>query len=230
MIELTRIAIIDEIRLFREGIKSALAFEKTFQVVADGDDYTKVWGMIKEHHPDVIIMDINTIEPNSSIKTIRDLRNQYQDTQVIILSNMIDEYYVTQFILAGASGYLLKDIDTYELIKSIKIVSGGGSYLHPKITHILINEYRKLALKTVNNKLIARKVVRPYHLLTRREYEVLTMLANGKSNRAIGESLIISDKTVKNHISSILKKMKVNDRTQAVLAAIKNGWVEVPRF
>lgn len=112
MIELTRIAIIDEIRLFREGIKSALAFEKTFQVVADGDDYTKVWGMIKEHHPDVIIMDINTIEPNSSIKTIRDLRNQYQDTQVIILSNMIDEYYVTQFILAGASGYLLKDIDT----------------------------------------------------------------------------------------------------------------------
>lgn len=220
---LIKIAIIDEIQLLREGIKSALGLEKTFEVVAD-DDYTKVWGIMEKHHPNVIIMDFNSMEPDSSIKTITNLKHQYQDTQVIILSNMIDEDIVTKLITAGVRGYLLKDIGAYELIESVKIVSAGGSYLHPKITHLLINEYCKLAQKTdTNDKPIARKVIRPYHLLTRREYEVLTMLANGKSNRAISESLIISDKTVKNHMSNILKKMKVNDRTQPVLAAIKNG-------
>ncbi len=117
------------------------------------------------------------------------------------------------------------DADT--LIEAVKIVAEGGSYLHPKVTHNLIREYRRLVSEKGENKERKREVRWPLHLLTRRECEVLQLLADGKSNRGIGEALYISEKTVKNHVSNILQKLNVNDRTQAVVVAIKNGWVEV---
>jgi two-component system response regulator DegU len=120
------------------------------------------------------------------------------------------------------------DADT--LIEAVKVVADGGSYLHPKVTHNLVNEFRRLATSNgqdVLNQRLQPEIRRPLHILTRRECEVLQMLADGKSNRGIGEALFISEKTVKNHVSNILQKMSVNDRTQAVVVAIKNGWVEV---
>ncbi|MFZ3590393.1 response regulator [Bacillus sp. DJP31] len=222
----TSIVIIDDHQLFREGVKKILDFESNFEVVAEGDDGKEALSIVGEHRPDVVIMDINMPTLNG-IEATGQLIAEYPDTKVIILSIHDDENYVTHALKTGAQGYLLKEMDADQLVEAVKVVSDGGSYLHPKVTHNLVKEYRRLA--TSHSKAIKKEIEirRPLHLLTRRECEVLQLLADGKSNRGIGESLFISEKTVKNHVSNILTKMNVNDRTQAVVVAIKNGWVDV---
>lgn len=226
---LTKIVIIDDHQLFREGMKRILDFEKSFHVVAEGDDGTQAVELVEKYQPDVVIMDINMPNVNG-VEATKQLVDRYPDTKVLILSIHDDESYVTHALKTGARGYLLKEMDADALVEAVKVVADGGSYLHPKVTHNLVNEYRRLASEeqdhsgTNENKVNYRK---PLHILTRRECEVLQLLADGKSNKGIGETLFISEKTVKNHVSNILQKMNVNDRTQAVVTAIKNGWVEV---
>ncbi|KQU58395.1 response regulator transcription factor [Rossellomorea marisflavi] len=222
----TNIVIIDDHQLFREGVKRILEFEPSFNVVAEGDDGADASGLVAEHEPDVVLMDINMPEING-VEATRELMDKYPETKVIILSIHDDENYVNHALKTGALGYLLKEMDSDALVDAVKIVADGGSYIHPKVTHNLVAEYRRLANASNSGGFQQSEVRRPLHLLTRRECEVLQMLADGKSNRGIGEALYISEKTVKNHVSNILQKMNVNDRTQAVVTAIKNGWVEV---
>ncbi|MCQ6277122.1 response regulator transcription factor [Bacillus sp. V3B] len=224
----TKIVIIDDHQLFREGVKRILEFEKTFQVVAEGNDGNEALELVEEHEPDVVLMDINMPTING-IEATRQLVEKYPNSKVIILSIHDDENYVTHALQTGASGYLLKEMDADALIEAVKVVAVGGSYLHPRVTHNLVNEYRRLSAEKSggNQYILQMEVRRPLHLLTRRECEVLQLLTDGKSNRGIGEALFISEKTVKNHVSNILQKMNVNDRTQAVVEAIKKGWVEV---
>jgi two-component system, NarL family, response regulator DegU len=222
----TRIAIVDDHKLFREGIKRILDFEESFDVVAEGSDGTEVVGIMDQHQVDVFIVDINMPTMNGVTAT-KALLEKYPEAKVIILSIHDDESYVTHVLKVGARGYLLKEMDSDTLIEAIKVVTKGGCYLHPKITHNLVEEFRRLSLKEQLFKSREVEVRRPLHLLTRRECEVLQMLADGKSNRAIGEALFISEKTVKNHVSNILQKLEVNDRTHAVVTAIRNAWVEV---
>jgi len=225
----TKIIIIDDHQLFREGVKRILDFEHSFEVVAEGDDGSEVMNLFELHQPDVIIMDINM--PNiNGIEATQQLIAKHPQAKVIILSIHDDENYVTHALKTGATGYLLKEMDADALINAVKVVADGGSYLHPKVTHNLVKEFRRLSIQEGESSVqtISRvEIRRPLHLLTRRECEVLQLLADGKSNRAIGDALYISEKTVKNHVSNILQKMNVNDRTQAVVVAIKNGWVEV---
>ncbi len=224
----TSIVIIDDHQLFREGVKRILDFEASFDVVAEGDDGTEAMDLVEQYHPDVVIMDINMPHLNG-IEATQMLVNRYPDTKVIILSIHDDENYVQHALKTGAQGYLLKEMDADALIEAVRVVAEGGSYLHPKVTHNLVKEYRRLAAEENAGGDFAQapEIRRPLHLLTRRECEVLQLLADGQSNRTIGETLYISEKTVKNHVSNILQKMNVNDRTQAVVLAIKNGWVEV---
>jgi two-component system, NarL family, response regulator DegU len=222
----TNIVIIDDHQLFREGVKRILEFEPSFNVVAEGDDGSDAMNLVETHEPDVVLMDINMPETNG-VEATRELMERYPDTKVIILSIHDDENYVNHALKTGALGYLLKEMDSDALVDAVKIVAEGGSYVHPKVTHNLVAEYKRLANAQNSGGFQQSEVRRPLHLLTRRECEVLQMLADGKSNRGIGEGLYISEKTVKNHVSNILQKMNVNDRTQAVVTAIKNGWVEV---
>ncbi|MFC7785974.1 MAG: response regulator [Bacillota bacterium] len=222
----TNIVIIDDHQLFREGVKRILEFEPSFNVVAEGDDGSEAMNLVEAHEPDVVLMDINMPETNG-VEATRELMDRYPDTKVIILSIHDDENYVNHALKTGALGYLLKEMDSEALVDAVKIVADGGSYVHPKVTHNLVAEYKRLANAQNSGGFQQSEVRRPLHLLTRRECEVLQMLADGKSNRGIGEGLYISEKTVKNHVSNILQKMNVNDRTQAVVTAIKNGWVEV---
>ncbi|PGM59075.1 response regulator transcription factor [Bacillus sp. AFS053548] len=222
----TRIAIVDDHKLFREGIKRILDFEESFEVVAEGSDGTEVVNIMDQHQVDIFIVDINMPIMNGVTAT-KALLEKHPDAKVIILSIHDDESYVTHVLKVGARGYLLKEMDSDTLIEAIKVVTKGGCYLHPKITHNLVEEFRRLSLKEQLFKSREVEVRRPLHLLTRRECEVLQMLADGKSNRAIGEALFISEKTVKNHVSNILQKLEVNDRTHAVVTAIRNAWVEV---
>lgn len=222
-----KIALIDDHKLFREGVKRILSFESSFEVVAEAGDGKEVNDLVANYNPDIILMDINMPEMNG-IEATKELLEKYPKTKVIILSIHDDESYVTHALQTGAQGYLLKEIDTESLLEAIRVVYDGGSYLHPKVTHNLVQEYRKLVedkkSQTGINQIEYRK---PLHLLTRRECQVLQLLSEGQSNRKVAETLVISEKTVKNHVSNILQKMKVNDRTQAVVKAIKNGWVEV---
>ncbi|MFD2442744.1 response regulator [Bacillus sp. CGMCC 1.16607] len=225
----TRIVIIDDHQLFREGVKRILDFEPSFEVVAEGDDGSEALALVEKHHPDVILMDINMPKLNG-IEATRELIEKFPESKVIILSIHDDENYVSHALKTGATGYLLKEMDADALVEAVKVVADGGSYLHPRVTHNLVKEYRRLAVGESNEEVVAfqqTEIRRPLHLLTRRECEVLQMLCDGKSNRGIGEALFISEKTVKNHVSNILQKMTVNDRTQAVVEAIKNGWVVV---
>ncbi|MBM4760880.1 response regulator [Bacillus sp. B15-48] len=226
---ITRIVIIDDHQLFREGVKRILDFEQSFEVVAEGDDGNEALNLYEQYQPDVVIMDINMPDMNG-VDATRQLIEKYPEAKVIILSIHDDENYVTHALKTGATGYLLKEMDAEELIHAVKIVADGGSYLHPKVTHNLVKEYRRLSKQegqATGSMMSAIEIRRPLHLLTRRECEVLQLLTDGKSNRGIGEALYISEKTVKNHVSNILQKMNVNDRTQAVVVAIKNGWAEV---
>lgn len=221
-----KVVLIDDHKLFREGVKRILEFEPAFDVVAEGDDGTTASKLVKENNPDVVLMDINM--PNiNGIEATADLVRYFPETKVIILSIHDDESYVTHALKTGAQGYLLKEMDSDSLIEAIKVVSEGGSYLHPKVTHNLVKEYRRLATGNTARGDGVVEYRKPLHLLTKRECQVLQLLADGKSNRAVAETLYISEKTVKNHVSNILQKMNVNDRTQAVVTAIRNGWVQV---
>ncbi|WP_404456412.1 response regulator transcription factor [Virgibacillus necropolis] len=225
--DLTKIALIDDHKLFREGVKRILEFESSFEIIAEGDDGNVAAQLVAKHKPDVVLMDINMPDMNG-VQATANLVRHHPDTKVIILSIHDDESYVTHALKTGAQGYLLKEMDSDSLVEAIKVVSDGGSYLHPRVTHNLVQEFRRLAKESpANRSEIGADYRKPLHLLTRRECEVLQLLAEGKSNRGVADSLYISEKTVKNHVSNILQKMNVNDRTQAVVAAIRKGWVEI---
>lgn len=223
---MTKIIIVDDHQLFREGVKRILDFENSFEVVAEGDDGIETIRLYEEYSPDVVLMDINMPQMNG-VEATEGLIEKYPEAKVIMLSIHDDESYVSHALKSGALGYMLKEMDADEIVSAIKTVANGGSYLHPKVTRNLVAEYRRLSERENKGNFHQTEIRRPFHLLTKRECEVLQLLTDGQSNRAIGESLFISEKTVKNHVSSILQKMSVNDRTQAVVTAIKNGWVEV---
>ncbi|MFC8685104.1 response regulator [Brevibacillus porteri] len=227
-----RIVIVDDHQLFREGVKRILEMEDDFKVVGEGADGGEATVLAEEHKPDVLLMDINM--PNiNGVSAAENVISVSPSTRVIMLSIHDDEGYVYRTLRAGASGYLLKEMGTTDLVDAVRVVASGGAYIHPKVTGKLIEEFRRLSeqegtaersFSVDESQAIDPKVIES---LTRREREVLQLMAEGKSNRAIGEFLFISEKTVKNHVSSILQKLNVQDRTQAVVISIKNGWVKL---
>lgn len=225
--EQTKIILIDNHQLFREGVKRVLASEEAFDVLVSSDDYSVVMPVLMKHSIDVLLIDVKTFMRKKNEIT-KNIIKMMPDFKVVVLSSEGDENFVTEAVKAGVDGYLLKEMDVFSFIDAIKAVVGGVAYIHPTITHDLIDDYRKLFAETEEEQLEEGVTIeRPLHLYTRRECEVLQLLADGKSNRLIAETLQISEKTVKNHVSSLFRKMKVRDRTQAVVTAIKNHWVEI---
>lgn len=128
---MTKIIIIDDHQLFREGVKRILDFEDSFEVVAEGDDGIDVLGLYERNQPDVVLMDINMPEKNG-VEATAELIEKYPDAKVMVLSIHDDESYVTHALKSGALGYMLKEMDADEIVEAIKVVSNGGSYLHQK--------------------------------------------------------------------------------------------------
>lgn len=228
-----RIISADDHQLTREGLKRIINMEEDMEVVAECGDGIQVLELCNIYHPDVVLMDINMPIENGVAATER-MREMFPQVKVLILSIHDDESYVFETLRKGASGYLLKDLEAETLIQAIRAVVSGYAYIHPKVTGKLINQLRRMTYLEEtgvmpNGTIVKEADVKYVHKdnspLTRREAEVLRLMAEGKSNKAIGEFLFISEKTVKNHVSSILQKMEVDDRTQAVINAIKNGWV-----
>jgi two-component system response regulator DegU len=228
-----RIVIADDHQLFREGVKRIINMEDDMEVIGECGDGIQVIELCNQITPDIVLMDINMPLENGVVATER-LKLIFPDIKVIILSLHDDESYVFETLRKGASGYLLKDMEAESLINAIRSVVAGHAYIHPKVTGKLINQLRRMTYLDDVGVVGSGQGVKDSALkyihntnspLTKREAEVLRLMAEGKSNKLIGEFLFISEKTVKNHVSSILQKMEVDDRTQAVIIAIKNGWV-----
>ncbi|NOU95076.1 response regulator [Paenibacillus sp. LMG 31456] len=228
-----KLVLADDHQLFREGVKRILNMENDLEVVGECGDGIQVIELCNTLNPDIVLMDINMPVENGVVATEK-LKEIFPDIKVIILSIHDDESYVFETLRKGASGYLLKDMEAESLINAIRSVVAGHAYIHPKVTGKLINQLRRMTyldeVGAAGSGAVPKEAgVKYIHTdsspLTRREAEVLRLMAEGKSNKMIGEFLFISEKTVKNHVSSILQKMEVDDRTQAVIVAIKNGWV-----
>ncbi|MFD2117005.1 response regulator [Paenibacillus yanchengensis] len=230
--EKIKILLADDHQLFREGLKRILNMEDDLEVIGECSDGIQVLEFCQLQQPEIVLMDIN-MPIETGVAATERLQQAFPEIKVIILSIHDDESYVFEALRKGASGYLLKDMEAEALINAIRSVSHGDSYIHPKVTGKLIHQLRRMTYLEESGSVVAhvtgserfKHMSKEESPLTRREVEVLRLMAEGKSNRLIGDHLFISEKTVKNHVSSILQKMEVDDRTQAVVNSIKNGWV-----
>lgn len=209
------VMISDDHALIREGLKQLIELEKDIVVVCQsGDGYETIEKVLK-YKPDVLLLDINMPKLNG-IDVLRRLKDLGIETKIIMLTIHDDKEYLFETIKMGADGYVLKDSDADGLIKAIRDVREGKNYIQPSIASML-NEKSDVTDSETYNRL--KKI----ESLTNREYEVLTLIAEGLNNKEIADKLFISEKTVKNHVSSILKKLDVNDRIQAAIFAFKNN-------
>ncbi|MDF2546999.1 MAG: DNA-binding response regulator [Anaerosolibacter sp.] len=209
-----KVLIADDHSLMRQGLRQILELEEDIEVVdvaVDGEDAIKKSQLLKPH---IILMDINMPKMNG-IQALRRLKDMGVDGKVIMLTIHEDKEYLFETINIGASGYVLKDAESSSLIKAIRDVHAGESYIHPSLAASLVKEFNKKGKMDEDEFKKER--------LTRREYEVLSLIAEGKNNKEIADTLFISEKTVKNHVSNIFKKIDVNDRTQAAIYAYKHN-------
>lgn len=210
-----KVMLADDHILMREGIRQLLEFDHTIEIVGEVSNGDQCMNMIYEVKPQVLLLDINMPVKNG-IEVLQEIRDKGLDVKVLILTvhNEID--YLLKAMDIGVNGYILKESDFSELKKAIDIVISGETYIQPNLIPLL------------NNRMVSRdKDKDKIEELTKRELEVLIEVANGKLNKEIANELKISERTVKNHISNIFKKIDVSDRTQAAVFAIKNDLIKL---
>ncbi len=209
-----RVAIVDDQPLFSEGVGRVVEAQPGMEIVGVAHDGESGVRMCRELKPDVVLMDINMPVMNG-VEATRGIRSLLPDTKVLILTVNSDDAYVFQGIKAGATGYLLKDCTPEDLSRAIRTVHAGDTIIVPEIARKML-----LAFEEAEEEPSA-----PH--LTERELEIITALAHGRANKQIARDLSISEKTVRNHISNIYKKLHVYDKLGAVLYAIREGLVDV---
>ncbi|MFY9285939.1 MAG: response regulator transcription factor [Tissierellaceae bacterium] len=215
-----RVMIVDDHQLFREGIKSILSATKDILVVSEAADGETAITQAHIHNPDIILLDI--VMPHiDGIRTLRRMKDLGIKSRIIILSAHSSKNYIINAIKLGASGYITKDNNRQNLIQVIRRVASGGKYLQPSLGMILRQNLEEEEDDDYSED------IKKMELLSRREFEILTLVARGNTNKEIGNKLFISEKTVKNHMTQIFKKIEVEDRVQAVIFAYKNSIIEV---
>jgi DNA-binding NarL/FixJ family response regulator len=190
-----------------------LKLESDIQVVGTAEHGTAAIEMVEKEKPDLVLMDLKMPITNG-VEATRQIKIKYPETKVLILTTYADDEWVFDAIRAGASGYLLKDTPRDELLKAIRGTQAGKTYMDPSVAGKLLEQVSNQ--QTRPSSLITGK-------LTEREVEVLRLIAKGLSNTDIANQLFLSEGTVRNHVSSILSKLEVSDRTQAAVIAIQHG-------
>ncbi len=217
MSEKTKILMVEDHKLMRVGLKSILEDYSDLDVVAEAENGAEAVKLAKELHPDVILMDIG-LPDLDGIQATKKIKEFDKNTKVIILTSHSDEKEVNNAIDAGASAYALKDIKTEYLIMVLRSVKDGAVWFDPNVAH--------LVKKKGNGKSNSRADFKANHAnLTEREYEVLKLIVDGKSNLEIANELNISEHTAKAHVCNIIQKMLVDDRTQVAVKAIKENLI-----
>jgi DNA-binding NarL/FixJ family response regulator len=208
-----RVLIADDHAVVRQGLRTFLELQEDIEVVGDAADGEAALAGVERHEPDVVLMDL--VMPGvGGVEAIRRLRELRPETRVLVLTSFLDDEKLFPAVRAGAAGYLLKDIEPTELVRAIRTVADGEALLHPAVAARLMEEFSD------TERPVAEEA------LTAREREVLLLIARGLPNKQIALELGIAEKTVKTHVSSILSKLGLTDRTQAALYAVRAGLIE----
>ena len=211
-----RVVLADDHAVVRKGIREFLE-QGDVTVVAEATDGTEAVALVAEYQPDVAVLDIQ-MPGMTGIEATRHIKAEYPEVRVLILTAYDDDPYVFALLQAGASGYVLKTASSGDLVNAVRAVYRGESALDPAVTQKVVQQLaagRPLGAKT------------SVEALTQREVEVLRLAAKGLTNKAIGQTLGISDRTVQGHLANIYGKLTVSSRTQAVTEALKLGWITV---
>jgi len=221
-----RILIVDDHALFRVGLANILGREKEFEVIGEADSSRSAIEMAEMHNPDVILMDASLPSPGG-IETTQRIRRELPATAIVVMAADEDEEALFASIKAGAAAFVVKDITPDDLVHVVRRVATGEFLINdkvfskPAVASRVLKEFRELAVYGQE----AQPIFAP---LSPREVEILDNIAQGMTNKQVAYALSISEQTVKNHMSSILRKLAVNDRTQAVVYAMRQGWIKMP--
>ncbi len=224
--ERIRILIVDDHALFRVGIANILGRERDLDIVGEAADGRSALEMAGMSSPNIVLMDLSLPAPGG-LETTQRIRREFPAVAVIVMAQDEDEESLFASIKAGAAAFLIKDISPEDLIHVIRRVSQGEFLINdkvfskPAVASRVLKEFRELAVYGQE----AQPIFAP---LSPREVEILDNIAQGMTNKQVAYALSISEQTVKNHMSSILRKLAVNDRTQAVVYAMRQGWIKMP--
>ena len=210
-----RLMLADDHRMLREGLSRSMS-EHGFDVVGEARDGVEAVNMAYSLTPDVVLMDVSMPEMDG-VEACRQVRLAVPGTKVVMLTMHADQDVLANAIRAGACGYLVKDCSTEEIAEAVRMASNGDTALSPQLAASMLDEVRKLDMAPT----------REDRVVTKREEEVLQLIADGCSTSEVAEQMYISQKTVKNHLASIYQKLDARDRTQAVLQAVRMGIVSL---
>lgn len=216
-----RVMLVDDQALFREGLRTLLSIRPDLEVVGEAENGREAVDLAAQLRPDVILMDLRMPVLNGVAAT-RQLQKEQPHSKVIVLTTFDDDDYIFDGLRAGAVGYLLKDVSSDKLVEAIRAAARGESFLEPSIAAKVVAEFNRLSGGGRPSIPEEQPLVEP---LSERELEILGVLAGGASNREIAQQLHITEGTVKNHVTNILGKLEVRDRTQAALKARELGLV-----
>jgi DNA-binding NarL/FixJ family response regulator len=230
-----RVLVVDDQSLIREGLTIILDSQSDIRVVGQAADGREAISLASRLQPDVILMDIK-MPRMDGIKATRQIKEEYAKTQIIILTTYAEDELVFEGIRAGASGYLLKGITRDQLVEAVRGAAQGEAQIDPAVAAQVLAEFQRMAnalrRHTLRPPTTADEAVTdlpPMEALTPREETILHLLTEGLTNAGIAARLHLSEGTVKNHVSEILSKLHANDRTHAVVLAIKRGLLDLTR-
>ena len=210
-----RLMLADDHRMLREGLSRSMT-EHGFDVVGEARDGVEAVNMAYSLSPDVLLMDVSMPEMDG-VEACRQVRSSAPDTKVVMLPMHADQDVLANAIRAGACGYLVKDCSTEDIAGAVRLASSGETALSPQLAASMLDEVRKLDMAPAREE----------RVVTKREEEVLQLIADGCSTSEVAGQMYISQKTVKNHLASIYQKLDARDRTQAVLQAVRMGIVSL---
>jgi DNA-binding NarL/FixJ family response regulator len=224
--EKTTILLVDDHALFRVGVRQILEREADFEIVGEAEDTRSAFDKSVELSPDIILMDLSLPAPGG-IETTQRIKRELPSAGIIVLAVNEDEDALFDAIKAGAAAFILKDVAPDDLVAIIRRVADGEYLINdkvfakPAVASRVLKEFRELAI-------YGQEAAPIFAPLSPREVEILDNIAQGMTNKQVAYALSISEQTVKNHMSSILRKLSVNDRTQAVVYAMRQGWIRMP--
>ncbi|HET6379847.1 MAG TPA: response regulator transcription factor [candidate division Zixibacteria bacterium] len=207
-----RVLVVDDHEVVRQGLVALLGRQQEFQVVAEAGSGEEALAAARRFQPDLVVMDVR-LPDGSGIEACRDIRSEYPQTRVVMLTSYPDEEAVLSAIIAGASGYLLKQVRGRDLVSALSAVGRGDSLLDPAVTERVLERVRRVASGAERDELAD---------LTAQERRILMLVADGKTNKEIAAEVFLSDKTVKNYVSSILAKLNLQRRAQVAAFVAKH--------
>ena len=219
-----RVVIADDHALLRQGIRNVLELEPELTVLGEAADGEEAVRQVEELNPDVLLLDVNMPKGNG-LEVTRRLKEAGSPVKIVVLTIHDDQNYVVELVKAGAAGYLLKDVEPSMLIQALKVVAAGETFIYPTLAGKLLGEINRQEERLLETTRIYER--RKEERLTYRELDVLELICQGMSNNEVAQKLFLSEKSVKNHLTNIFRKLHVSDRTQAVLYAIKNKMVKI---